>query len=352
MKPGPRPPQRPPQIDLPPTRRYPRPALSIARLAAVLLALGLAAAPLTAQAQQAAPAWRAPRVGVIASRTGFEAFRAGLRELAYTEGRDITLEFRSTGTGDVDYRALTTGLVRDRVDVIVAVGAATILAAQRATAAIPIVGLSVDPGASGLGPSLAPPRGNVTGLSFNEVGTTAKRLELLREAVPSITRVAALANPANPTSKLIVEETERAARPLGVQVRVLELARAEDIEEAFARMTAWRADALLVLPSALAFAERTRLVALAIRRRLPSMFWRREFVDVGGLMAYGPDQGEMYRRAAVLVSRILQGARPADLPVEPPRRFGLILNLETAKALGLAIPRPVLLLADEVIENR
>ncbi len=333
---------------MPPARRYARPTLATARLAAsLLLSVGLLAAPLAAGAQS--PAGKIPRVGVIASDTAYKAFRAGLRELAYTEGRDFALEFRSTGIGDVNFPDLASGLVRDRVDVIVVVGASAILAAKQATATIPIVGLSVDPAASGLGPTLAPPAANITGLSFNEAGTTAKRLQLLREAVPSVTRVAVLTNPANASSKPLVEETERTARTLGVQLRVLEMRRREDLDPAFAAMTAWRAEALVVLPAAVAFAERARLVALAIKSRLPSMFWRREFVEIGGLMAYGPDQAEMYRHAAVLVGRILQGARPANLPVESPRRFALIVNLKTAQTLGLTIPRPVLLLADELI---
>ena len=310
------------------------------------MAMGLMAAPLAAGAQ---PAGKIPKVGVIANRTGYEAFRKGLRELAYTEGRNIDLEFRSTEATDVRFLDLATELVRLRVDVIVAAATPAVLAAKQATATIPIVGLSVDLVASGLVSSPAQPGGNVTGLSFNEVDTSAKRVELLKEAVPTVARVAVLTTPANPSSGPILRETERAARRLGVQIHALELRDSDDFETTFAAMTTGHADSLIVLPATLPFIHRTRIVALAIRNRLPSMFWRREFVDIGGLMAYGPDQPEMYHRAAGLVSKILQGAKPADLPIEQPRKFALVINLKTAKALGLTIARPALLLADEVI---
>ena len=314
-----------------------------AALALVLIIL----APLAAEAQ---PAGKIPKVGVIASRTGYEALREGLRELAYTEGRNIALEFRSTEATEVRFLDLATELVHLRVDVIVAASTPAVLAAKQATATIPIVSLSVDPVASGLVSSPARPGGNVTGLSFNEVDTSAKRVELLKEAVPSVTRIAVLTPPANPSASRILRETELAAQRLGVQVHALELREPDDFETTFAAMTATRADALIVLPATLAFTHRARIVALAIRNRLPSMFWRREFVDIGGLMAYGPDQPEMYHRAAVLVSKILQGAKPADLPIEQPRKFALIINLKTAEALRLTIARPALLLADEVIK--
>lgn len=316
-------------------------------LAAGILSIALTPAPLAAEAQQAG---KVPRVGVIAGQAGYEAFRAGLRELAYTEGRNIVLEFRSTAEGDVRYLDLATELVSLRVDVIVAGNTSALLAAKEATTTIPIVGLSIDPTASGLVPGRPGPAANITGLSFKEVDTDAKRLELLKDAVPSATRVAALTNPASPNSGPILRETERAARALGVQLHVVEQRDPDDFERTFAAMPTQRVDALIVLPATLHFAHRTRLIALAIRSRLPSMFWRREFVDAGGLMSYGPEQPEMYRRAAGLVSKILQGAKPADLPVEQPRKFELILNLKTAKALGLTIPRSVLLLADQVIQ--
>jgi len=224
-----------------------------------------------------------------------------------------------------------------------------VLAAKEATATIPIVTLVLDPVASGLVSSLAQPGGNITGLTFNEVDTSAKRLQLLKEAVPSATRLAVLTNPTNPSSGPALRETADAARALGMQVQSFELGGPESFERTFAAITTGRADALIVLPATLPFVHRTQIVALAIRNRLPAMFWRREFVDVGGLMAYGPDQPKVYRRAAVYVSKILQGAKPAELPIEQPKSFELVINLKTAGALGLTIPNSVLLLADEII---
>jgi putative ABC transport system substrate-binding protein len=316
------------------------------------IALGLAlvllshAEPPVASAQQTTTI---PRVGVITNKVGYDALRKGLQDLAYTEGKNIVLEFRSTEPPDVRLLDLATELVRLSVDVIVAGGTSAVLAARQATTTIPIVGLAVDPVASGLVATLARPGGNLTGLSFSEAETDAKRLSLLKEAVPSITRVAAL-SAAGPSSEAILRETERTARTLGVQLHPLELRGPDDFERVFAAMTARQAEGLVVLPATVHYVNRARIIALAISHRLPSMFWRREFVDAGGLMSYGSDQPQMYRRAASLVSKILQGAKPGDLPVEQPRKFELIINLKTAKALGLTIPEPVLLLADEVIQ--
>jgi putative ABC transport system substrate-binding protein len=311
------------------------------------LTLGIFVTPLAADAQQTG---KIPRVGVIANRAGYEAFREGLRDLAYKEGQDIALEFRSTEARDVRLLDLATELVRLRVDVIVAATTSAMLAAKQATATIPIVALVLDPVASGLLASLAQPGGNITGFAFNEVDTSARRLQLLKEAVPSATRLAVLTSAATPSSSLTLKETTDAARALGVQVQFLELGGPDDLERTFAAITTRRADALIVLPATVPFVHRTQIIALAIRNRLPSMFWRREFVDAGGLMAYGPDQPRMYHRAAVYVSKILQGAQPADLPIEQPTKFELVINLKTAKALGLTIPQSLLLLADEIIQ--
>ncbi len=311
------------------------------------LTLGIFVTPLAADAQQTG---KIPRVGVIANRAGYEAFREGLRDLAYKEGQDIALEFRSTEARDVRLLDLATELVRLRVDVIVAATTSAMLAAKQATATIPIVTLVLDPVASGLLASLAQPGGNITGFAFNEIDTSARRLQLLKEAVPSATRLAVLTNAATPSSSLTLKETTDAARALGVQVQFLELGGPDDLERTFAAITTRRADALIVLPATVPFVHRKQIVALAIRHRLPSMFWRREFVDAGGLMAYGPDQPRMYHRAAVYVSKILQGAQPADLPIEQPTKFELVINLKTAKALGLTIPQSLLLLADEIIQ--
>jgi ABC-type uncharacterized transport system substrate-binding protein len=317
-----------------------------AALALALVLLSLAVPPAPVAQQQATPI---PRVGVIANKVGYEALRKGLQDLAYVEGKNIILEFRSIEPPDVRLLDLATELVRLPVDVIVAGGTSSVLAARQATTTIPIVGLSVDPVASGLVATLARPGGNLTGLSFSEAETDAKRLSLLKEAVPSITRVAALVS-AGPTSEAILRVTERAARTLSLQLLPVDLRGPDDFERVFPAMAATQAEALVVLPATVHYVNRTRIIALAISHRLPSMFWRREFVDAGGFMSYGSDQPQMYRRAATFVSKILQGAKPGDLPVEQPRKFELIINLKTAKALGLTIPQPVLLLADEVIQ--
>jgi len=298
----------------------------------------------------AQPAKLVYRVGVIADKAGYEALKAGLRDVGYAEGRDMVLEFRAIDSGDVRFLDVATELARIPVDVIVAGTTPAILAAKQATTAIPIVGLSVDPVASRLVASLAKPGGNITGLSLDEVGTNATRLELLKEAAPAVTRVAVLTTSTNPSSSQMLKETERAAQTLGVEVHAFELRGGDDLAKTFAAMATRRVDSLIVLPSAVASSRRTQIVILALRHRLPSMFWRREFVDLGGLLSYGPDRSEIYRRAVVLVGKILQGAKPGDLPVGQPRKFDLIVNLRTAKALGLTIPSSVLLLAAEVIE--
>jgi putative ABC transport system substrate-binding protein len=308
-----------------------------------------AGALLASRAVEAQPAARMPRVGVIATTRGYEAFRLGLRELAYREGENVALEFRSTEAPNVRLADVARELVRLKVDVVLAASTPATEALRQATTTIPIVMLAADPVASGLVPSLSRPEGNVTGLSFNETGTGAKRLELLREALPSARRVAAL-DAAGAAANPIRKETEAAARTLGVELQSFAVRDPDDLEKTFAAMAANRAESLLVMPTTLAFVHRARIIALAIKNRLPTMFWRREFADAGGLMAYGPDQQEMYRRAAVYVSKILQGAKPMDLPVEQPRKFELVINLKTARALGLTIPRPVVLQADHVIE--
>ena len=319
----------------------------LAKLPAALAALlVLGALPFAAGAQPAQPL---PRVGVIASTKGYEAFQEGLRELAFTEGQDVVFEFRSTEASP-RFADLAAELVRRRVDVIVAASTSAVLAVKRATTTIPIVMLAADPVESGLVSSLDRPGGNITGLSFNEQDTSARRLELLKEAVPAATRVAVLTGPTNAVSGRILKDTERAASSLGVQLHSLQLHGPDTFAKTFAAMATRRPDSLIVLPAALPFVHRTRIIALTLRHRLPAMFWRREFVDVGGLMSYGPDQAAMYHRAAHYVSKILQGARPADLPVEQPGKFELIVNLKTAKALGLTLPQSVLLQADEVIE--
>lgn len=316
-------------------------------LIVALLAFAIVAAPPGGEAQQTP---KIPRVGVIANTKGYEAFQNGLKELAYTEGENIALEFRSLEAPNVRLATVAAELARMKVDVIVATNTAAVLAAKQATSTIPIVMLAGDPVESGLVADLGRPEGNVTGLRINEEDTRARRIELLKEAVPAIARLAVLTTSATPGANLNLKDAERTATALAMQLQSLALRRPEDLEQTFATMTAQRADSLLVLPATLAFVHRTRIVTLAIKHKLPAMFWRREFVDIGGLMAYGPDQTALYRRAADYVSKILQGARPGDLPVEEPSKFELAVNLKTARALGLTIARSVLLLADQVVE--
>ena len=239
-------------------------------------------------------------------------------------------------------------LVRMNVNLIVAAGTSAVLAVKQATTTIPVVMLAADPVEAGIVPNLARPAGNITGFMFNEQDTSARRLELLKEALPSAARIAVLTTAANPVSSRMLKDTEAAARAQGVQTVALSLGSPDTFEKTFA--AAKQSNAAIVLPASVPFVNRVRIVTLAIRNRLPMMFWRREFVDVGGLMSYGPDQAAMYRRAAGYVSKILQGAKPADLPVEQPNKFELALNLKTAKALGLTIARSVLLQADHVVE--
>jgi putative ABC transport system substrate-binding protein len=339
--------------------RQPLPTVDLSERASTRggLALNLASALITillaistlgvAEAQSPRP--DAPRVGVIATRAGYEAFQNGLRALSYTTGQDIILEFRSTERPAGRLADIAAELVRMKVDVILAASTPAVLAAKEATTTIPIVMLAADPVDSGIVANAARPGGNVTGLSFNEQNTSAKRLELLKEAVPSAARVAVLAAPNSVTPRML-RDTEAMARTIGVEIHAQPLQGPETFDKAFAAIAARRADALIVLPATALLANRARIITLTIKNKLPTMFWRRDFVDAGGLMSYGPDQAAMYRRAADYVSKILRGAKPADLPIEQPSKFELGLNLQTARTLGVTIPRAVILQADHIIQ--
>ncbi len=284
-----------------------------------------------------------------------EAFRQGLRDLGYLEGQNIVIEYRSA-EGHLDrLPALAAELVRLKVDVLVSEGTPPSVAAKNTTRTIPIVFVpSADAVGSGLVASLARPGGNVTGLSFLGPETVAKCLQLLKEAVPGITRAAVLSHPGNPseaTRKIILRETEVAARALAVQLQFLEAHGPDDFERAFSEMRRGRAEGLTVLTSIMFFSERRRLVDLAAKNKLPTVYPWREPVDAGGLLAYGPNLPDLLRRAAGYVDRILKGAKPADMPVEQPTKFELIVNLKAAKGLGLTIPPSLLTRADEVIEK-
>jgi putative ABC transport system substrate-binding protein len=322
-----------------------------------VIAGGLLTAPLVAEAQQAA---KIARIGYLASNLAAnphlaEAFRQGLRDLGYVEGRNIVIEYRSAEGKPERFPALAAELVALKVDVIVlAGGTLAALAAKQATRTIPIVfPAAADAVTSGLVTSLARPGGNVTGLSFLGPEIIGKRLEQLKQAVPGVSRVAVLWQPGalgERTDKDILKEAEVAALALGVRPQFVEARGPGDFDRAFSDMTKARAGALTVWSTPMFLSERRRLVDLAVKNRLPAVYPWREFVDAGGLMSYGPNQADMFRRAATYVDKILKGAKPGDLPVEQPTKFELVLNLKTAKALGLTIPQSVLGRADQVIE--
>jgi len=322
----------------------------------VTLTLSLLAAPLAADAQQAG---KVPRIGFLGVTSPsdrpshLDAFRQRLRELGWVEGQNIVIDYRYA-EGRVDRLPdLAAELVRLKVDLIVAsAGTQAATAAKNATETIPIVMIYVrDPVGTGLIASLARPGGNVTGVSGSAgLELFAKQLELLKETVPKIRRVAILSNPDNAYHQLAIREVNVAARSLGVQLQLLEARGPNEFDGAFAAMAKERVGALLVLSDAIFGSHRTRLADLAARSRLPAAFGVRDDVEAGGLMSYGPSILDSYRQAATYVDRILRGAKPAELPVEQPAKFELVINMKTAKALGLTIPQSVLLRADHVIE--
>ena len=299
------------------------------------------------------------RIGFLApaTRTGYQhqtdAFLQGLRELGYVEGQNIAIEYRWADGNFERLPELAAELVRLKVDVIVAAVTQASLAAKNATGTIPIVMVAVgNPVDSGLIASLARPGANITGTSSMNVEVVGKQLELLKETLSKISRVAALWNPANPVFQAIQRrETEVAARALGVQLHFLEARGPDEIERAFAAMAKERAiKALLVLSDPVFTSHRKRIADLAAKQRLPTVSGIREYVEAGCLMAYGPSFPDMYRRAAYYVDKILKGTKPADLPVEQPMKFELVINLKTAKQIGLTIPQSVLYRADKVIK--
>ena len=323
------------------------------------LASGLLAAPLAAEGQQAD---RIARIGYLALNLaagdprGREAFLQGLGDLGYVEGRNLLIEYRDAKGKPEVFPALAAELVALKVDVIVTAGGSlAALAAKQATTSLPIVFTAVgDPVAEGLVTSLARPGGNVTGLSLVQQELVGKSLELLKQAVPEVSRVALLLKPdAMPdrAKKDRLNAADVAARALGVRLQVVEARGPEDFDRAFSDMTRARAGALAVLATPVFDSERRRLVDLAAKNRLPTVYSYRSYVEAGGLMSYGPDLADSFRRAATYVDKILKGARPGDLPVEQPTKFELVINLKTARALGLTIPPSVLIRADQVIEK-
>ena len=322
----------------------------------VLALLALGAAPLAAEAQQSA---KAARIGFLSSNLAGnprspEQFLQGLRDLGYVEGRNVVIESRDA-EGKLDrLPALAADLVALKVDVIVAPSTPAALSAKQATRTVPVVFAGpADPVTDGLVISLARPGGNVTGLSNLAAELVGKRLELLTQAVPGVSRVAVLWQPGGSggsTDKDMLKAAEVAARALEVRLQFVEARGPAEFDRVFSDMTRARADALTVLPIAMFFSERRRLVELAAKNRLPAVYPSRGYADVGGLVAYGANLADLLRRAATYVDKILKGAKPADLPVEQPTKFELVINLKTAKDLGLTIAPSVLGRADEVIQ--
>jgi len=316
------------------------------------LTLLLLAAGTFADAQQPK---KVPRIGYLAPGSPasdsprIDPFRQGLRELGYTEGQDIVIELRFAEGKSERLPALVAELIQLKVDVIVLSGTPAARAAKQATSTIPIVmGSSADPVGTRLVASLARPGGNVTGLSTLGSDLSGKRLELLKEVVPGVSRIAVLSNPTNQSVPALLSETEIAAQSLGVQIQFLEARVPNELNKVFVAIKD-RPSALMVVPDPMLFAQRKRLSDLAAESRLPTMAEWEEFVQAGGLMSYGPSFREMFRRAAVYVDKILKGRTPADLPVEQPTKFELMINLKTAKQIGLTIPPNVLARADKVI---
>ena len=314
----------------------------------------LLALPFPAQAQQPT---KIPRIGYLttvslsAISARIEAFRQGLRELGYVEGKNIVIEYRSAEGKPDRVPALAAELVRLKVDIIVTTGSAPTRAAKEATSTIPIVMTNdADPVATGFVASLARPGGNITGLSTLSPELSGKRLEMLREVVPKLSRVAVLGTSTMPGYAQVLKDLELAAGALKVKLQYLEVLEPNDIETAFRAATKGRAQAVLMLPGPVLISQRTQVVDLAVKNRLPAIYWRSDFVEAGGLMVYGVNLNDLDRRAATFVDKILKGRTPADLPVEQPMKFEFIINLKAAKQIGLTLPPNVLYEADRIIK--
>jgi ABC-type uncharacterized transport system substrate-binding protein len=317
----------------------------------VTMLSGAAAAwPLAARAQHAGKMWRIAFI-TQAQANIYESLFERLRELGYVEGQNIIIERRYAEGRAEKFQEFAAEMVQLKADLIITITTPATLAAKNATTTIPIViPTAIDPVGTGLIASLAHPGGNITGGAILTGEMAAKRLELLKEVVPSLSRTAVLWNSANPANALAWRDTQGAARALGVTLQSHEVQGPKDFEVAFARMAEERPDALFVLDDALTIPYRKEIADFAIQKRLPSVFAAKDRVEAGGLMSYGPRYSEMMRRAASLVDKILRGAQPTNLPMEQPTTFELVINLKTAKAIGLTVPPPLLARADEVIE--
>jgi putative tryptophan/tyrosine transport system substrate-binding protein len=320
----------------------------------MIAALGGAVAwPIAARVQQAGGL---PTIGFLGESTSTAqsernaAFVQRLRELGWIEGHTIAIEYRWAEGRSERFAEIATEFVRLKVNIIVTSSTPAILAAKKATSVTPVVfAIAADPVGTGLVASLSRPGGNVTGMSLQSTDIAAKRVELLREVIPHLRRLAVIANIINPASAIEVKEIQAAAGALDLELNTLDIRQAEDIAPAFEVLDG-RADAVYLPTAPLILTNRIRINTLALGARLPTMYSGREYVESAGLMSYGPNRPDLFRRAAEYVDKILRGAKPADLPVEQPTKFDLVINLTTAKALGLNIPEAFLLRADEVIE--
>jgi putative tryptophan/tyrosine transport system substrate-binding protein len=304
---------------------------------------------ISSQAQQPG---KVPHIGFLSlSGANQEAFRHGLRDLGYIEGKNIAIESRTAANRADRLSVLAGELVDLKVDVIVAAGSQAVHAAQRTTKSIPIVMTSSsDPVGTGFVASLAHPGGNITGLSLVGPDLSTKRLEMLKEVILGVSRVAVFWNPDDPAAKISLRETEDAAKAQAMHLQILEIREASDFESAFRAANKGRARALILLPAPIVATQAKQIAELALKNNLPAISPVSEFPNAGGLMSYGANLADLYRRAATYVDKILKGAKPADLPVEQPTKFELVINLKTAKQIGLTIPPNVLARADKVIK--
>jgi putative tryptophan/tyrosine transport system substrate-binding protein len=314
---------------------------------------GVAISPLVVHAQQGA---KPPTIGFLGATSPelasqwVAAFVKRLQELGWVEGRNITIDYRWAEAHSERYSEIAAEFARLKVDVIVTWASAPVLAAKRATTTIPIVfAAQMDPVGAGVVVSLARPGGNVTGMSIQQTDTAGKRIELLREIVPKLARLAVMANSGSPGAMLEMREVVATARNLGLDVTPIEVKQADEIFSSIEALKD-RADALYMASDPLVFSNRIKVNALALAERMPTIYGSREYADAGALMSYGPSWADLFRHAAVQVDKVLRGAKPADIPVEQPTKFDLVVNLKTAKALGLELPPTLLARADEVIE--
>jgi putative ABC transport system substrate-binding protein len=322
----------------------------------LVIALTPPGATASAQEYKAQQTRKVPRVGVLGGQSPeisppILALRQGLSELGYVEGQNIAIEWRWAQGKNERFPDLAAELVKLKVDIIVAATTPGAQAAQRATRTIPIVmGFVSDPVALGLVANLARPGGNITGLGVPTPEIAGKRLQLLREVAPTVARIAVLSDPSQPGISADLRGTEAAARVLGVQLQVWEARSVGELDRAFTAIAQARAAGIIILPSTMLFAYRAHIAQIAVKHRLPTSAWAREFTEAGSLMSYGASNPDVARRAAYFVDKILKGAKPADLPVEQPTKFELVINMKTAKALGLTIPPSLLGRADHIIQ--